>query len=73
MSEKFVKVAKLNSGVQEFYMDNGQTVGDAIQHAGHGELSGYEVRLNGVKTSRSTELSDGDIITLVPKVKAGNN
>lgn len=71
--EKFVKVAKLNSGVQEFYMDNGQTVGDAIAHAGYNELSGYETRLNGIKASKHTELSDGDIITLVPKVKAGNN
>jgi sulfur carrier protein ThiS len=71
MSEKFVKVAKLGQEVKEFYFDNGATIA-SIFRAGGISSTGFAVRLNGRESNVDRIVSDGDIITLVPKIKGGS-
>lgn len=68
---KFVKIAKLGSRVQEFFLDNGATVASILAIAGE-DSGGYEVRVNGVVVDAETPLDSGDIVTLVPAIKGGN-
>jgi len=68
--EKFVKVAKLGSKVQELFLENGATVSSVLELAGENS-EGYEIRVNGQPAAEDTPLSDGDIITLVPPIRGG--
>jgi sulfur carrier protein ThiS len=65
-----VKVARLGSAVEELALADGATVQDALTAADL-EADGDDIRVNQQTVSASHVLSDGDIVTLVPKVKGG--
>lgn len=66
-----VKVARLGTAVQEVALGEGATVQQALTAAGL-ELSGTEeMRINESGAAMNDEVEDGDIVTLVPKVKGG--
>lgn len=65
-----VKVARLGTAVQEIALEADKNVGDALAAAGL-EVDNEELRINSRAASESDSLSDGDIVTLVPKVKGG--
>lgn len=65
-----VKVARLGTAVQEIALTEGQTVGQALLAADLA-VENEEVRVNNTSASESTVLRNGDIVTLVPKVKGG--
>ena len=65
-----VKVARLGTAVQEIALTEGQTVGNALTAADL-SVENEEVRVNNTSASESTVLRNGDIVTLVPKVKGG--
>ena len=66
-----VKVARLGTAVVEVALDSGASVEDALAAASL-ELDGNEdMRINENTVSASSSVSDGDIVTLVPKVKGG--
>lgn len=67
-----VKVAKLGARVVELYVPDGTTVGQAIVQAEF-DAEGFEVRVNGTPARDADELSDGAIVTLVPKIKGGRS
>jgi len=67
---KFVKVARLGDQVKEFFVEEGQTVGSLLDEVGI-DPEGWDLRVNGVPSSRETPLEDGDIVTLVPPIKGG--
>jgi hypothetical protein len=68
----FVKIAKLGSKVVELYVEDGTTLAQALEVA---EMSaeGFEPRVNGAIARETTVLTDGAIITMVPKIKGGHN
>lgn len=65
-----VKVARLGNTVQEVALNEGASVEDAIT-AANLEVDGEDVRVNSSNARLSDEVEDGDIVTLVPKVKGG--
>jgi len=65
-----VKVARLGTAVQEIALTEGQNVKEALLAADL-EVENEEVRVNNSAASESTVLRNGDIVTLVPKVKGG--
>ena len=68
-----VKIAKIGSRVNEVALGDEATVQDALTAGGQPIPSGHELRVNGERaTTSSTELEDGDVITLVPSIKGGN-
>jgi len=65
-----VKVARLGNTVQEVALNDGASVQDAITAADLA-VDGEDVRVNSSNAGLSDEVRNGDIITLVPKVKGG--
>jgi sulfur carrier protein ThiS len=65
-----VKVAKLGSKVNEVALQEGQTIQDAINASGV-PATGLDMRLNGEAVDPNTKAEDGDVITLIPKIKGG--
>jgi molybdopterin converting factor small subunit len=65
-----VKVLKLGHSAMEIEAEAGATVQEALDKGGmaHG---GHSVSVNGLGAGPSTALSEGDIVTLVPKVEGG--
>ena len=65
-----VKVARLGTTVQEVALNDGASVQDALIAAGL-TVDGEDIRVNSSNAGLNDEVEDGDIITLVPKVKGG--
>ena len=66
-----IKVLKLGHSAQEFHsVEPGATVGQLIEEAAF-SAAGYSLSLNGLGASIEAEVSDGDVVTLVPKVEGG--
>ncbi len=65
-----IKVLKLGESATEVDVPAGSSVGDVITASKYGE-SGYTRTLNGQIVFDSTRVSDGDVITLAPKVEGG--
>ena len=65
-----VKVARLGTAVQELALTDGQTVADALVAADL-TVENEDIRINNTTASTASVLRDGDIVTLVPKVKGG--
>ena len=65
-----IKVARLGTAVQEVALTDGQSVEDALVAADL-SVDNEDIRVNSTNASESTILRNGDIVTLVPKVKGG--
>ena len=65
-----VKVARLGGTVQEVALSSGATVQDALDAADLA-VDGEDIRINSSSASVSDEVTNGDIVTLVPKIKGG--
>lgn len=71
MSQVTFKVAKLGQAVKEFFVENGSAkVSDALALAGYTE-EGYDVRIGGGAVSMGSPIPNDSVITLIPKLKAG--
>ncbi len=67
-----VKVARLNRGVEEVFLNGGEiTVNDALEAAGFTLERSEELRMRGEKVDLATRLQDGDVVTLIPQIKGG--
>lgn len=66
-----VFVMRIGHDVDTVTVANGATVEDAI-NASRFDRSGHQVTFNGGTVSLTHTLSDGDMITLVPKVEGGS-
>ncbi len=64
-----IKVLKLGESATEVDVPAGSTVSDVITASKYGES--YTRTLNGQIVFDSTKVSDGDVITLAPKVEGG--
>ena len=67
-SPKLVKIGRLGESVQEYALTNGDTVSDLLEQAGI-DLENEELQRNGERVSLDTNLQDGDIVLIVPKVQ----
>jgi len=68
----FVKVVMMGRKVETVTLDNGKTVEDALKAADFLPIpSGYQVRRKNEIVEMDDRVADGDLITLVSKVKAG--
>lgn len=65
-----VKVARLGNTVQEVALGIGATAQNALDAAGL-TLDNEELRINSSNARVTDEVRNGDIVTLVPKVKGG--
>ncbi len=65
-----VKVARLGNTVQEVALNEGASVQDALTAADLA-VDGEDIRVNSSNARLTDEVSDADIVTLVPKVKGG--
>ena len=69
--QKIVKVARLGTAVQEVAVSEDATVEDALEAVGI-EIENEDVRINSHSADLDSQVSDRDLITIVPKVKGGN-
>ena len=65
-----VKVARLGNTVETVALNSGASVQDALT-AANLTVDGEDVRVNSSNAGLNDEVTDGDIVTLVPKVKGG--
>jgi sulfur carrier protein ThiS len=65
-----IKVLKLGEAATEVDVPAGSSVGDVITATKYGD-TGYTRTLNGQIVFDSTKVSDGDVVTLAPKVEGG--
>ena len=65
-----IRILKLGSAAHEATVDDGSTIGETIEAAGISP-AGYSLTLNGMGTGPDTVVSDGDVVTMVPKVEGG--
>jgi putative ubiquitin-RnfH superfamily antitoxin RatB of RatAB toxin-antitoxin module len=65
-----IKVARLGTAVQELALTDGAKVSDALLAADLA-VENEDIRVNNSTSSETTVLREGDIVTLVPKVKGG--
>ena len=65
-----IRILKLGSAAHEANVQDGATIGETIEAAGISP-AGYSLTLNGMGTGPDTVVSDGDVVTMVPKVEGG--
>jgi sulfur carrier protein ThiS len=65
-----IKVLKLGHSTRHIDVPAGSTVSEALKEAELG-FQGYSLTLNGLGVGAETQVSEGDIVTLVPKVEGG--
>ena len=65
-----IKVMRMGQVTKELELANGCTVEDAARNAEF-PTSGFSIILNGTGASLETGLTDGDIVSFVPKVSQG--
>jgi sulfur carrier protein ThiS len=65
-----VTLITFGGGRELVEVPDGATVGDVLEAAG-ASSEGYKIQRNGVTTSPSATVEDGDILTVTPKVEGG--
>lgn len=63
-----VKVGTMPGRIEEYALDEGATVSDALAIADI-STEGYQIKVNSVEADLGTELKDNDIVLLVKKIK----
>ena len=66
-----VRILQLGRGVREHAGPPGLTLGAALGAVGLAGATGLDVRVNGAPAEGDTVLRDGDVVTLIPRIKGG--
>lgn len=66
-----VKVLKLGSSPVPVNVVEGSLIQDVLNSAGI-DPHGYSISLNGLGATTGTSVENGDVITMNPKIEAGN-
>ncbi len=66
-----IKVLKLGEAATEVDVPAGASVADVVAASNYGGI-GYTRTLNGQMVFDSTKVSEGDVVTLAPKVEGGS-
>lgn len=67
-----VKVAELGQRSEEFLLEDGANVSTALS-AAKKTTDNKDVRIDGSNVDTARKLKDGDVISLVPRVKGGRS
>ena len=65
-----IKVLRLGHSARVIEAPAGSSVSDVLA-ASEVPTEGYAISINGLGAGQGTEVGDGDVITLVPKVEGG--
>lgn len=65
-----VRIVQLGRGVAQYTGDDGVDVATSLAEAGM-SVQGMEVRVNGITVTLDQILCDGDLVTVVPRIKGG--
>ncbi len=65
-----IKLLKLGHSAQQVELPAGSTIQEALDKADM-ETDGYSLSINGLGASAGAVVTDGDIITMVPKIEGG--
>ena len=65
-----IKVLKVGHSARQADVPAGSTVQDALNKADFG-AQGYSLTINGLGCSTGAAVSDGDIVTMTPKIEGG--
>ncbi len=66
-----VRILQLGRQVTEYRGYPGETVATALAALTLQVGPGVDVRVNGVAANGTTTLRDGDVVTLIPRIKGG--
>lgn len=66
-----VRVLQLGRRVLQHTGPVGLTVAAALEAVGLGPAEGLDLRVNGASAEQGTVLQDGDVVTLIPRIKGG--
>lgn len=66
-----VRVLQLGRRVLQHTGPAGLTVAAALEGVGLGAAEGLDLRVNGASAGQDTVLRDGDVVTLIPRIKGG--
>lgn len=66
-----VRVLQLGRRVMSYTGVAGLTVQDALDGVGLTAATGLDVRVNGAAATGTVLLEDGDVLTLIPRIKGG--
>jgi sulfur carrier protein ThiS len=65
-----IRILKLGQAAHVVDVEPNTNIGEALHTANLGS-EGYTIALNGLGAGHETSVSDGDVVTLVPKVVGG--
>lgn len=65
-----VKILRLGHSAQQTEAPEGSTIADVLEQASV-PSEGYSITINGLGAGLGAGVSDGDVVTLVPKVEGG--
>ena len=66
-----IRVVQLGRGLQKHAAAPDATVGDVLEAVGISS-KGMEIRVGGRRATQADHLKDGDLITVIPKIKGGS-
>ena len=66
-----VRILQLGRRVIEHAGGPGLTVGSALEAVGLAAAEGLDLRVNGAPAEGATLLRNGDVVTLIPRIKGG--
>ena len=66
-----VRILQLGRQVIDHWAEPGQTVGAALDATGIELGPGMDLRVDGVPADGETPLNDGDVVTIIPRIKGG--
>jgi sulfur carrier protein ThiS len=69
-SEISVQVASVGGSSRSLHARGGITLGDLLKQAGINP-TGHDIRVNGPAASLDHVLEDGDVVTIIPKIRGG--
>jgi molybdopterin converting factor small subunit len=69
--EMRVRILQLGRQVIDYRGQPGQTVAEALAATNLQIGSGMDIRVNGAAAEGATPLHDGDVVTIIPRIKGG--
>ena len=67
-----VRILQLGRRVVDHVSAPGEPLAHVLQEAGFGELRGMDVRVNGSPADFGQPRRDGDVVTIIPRIKGGS-
>lgn len=67
-----VRVLQLGRSVMNYTGQPGLRVASALDGVGLVTAPGMDIRVNGTTADGTTELRNGDVVTIIPRIKGGS-